>query len=68
MSMDPSLLQQFRQQLASWIGNRLESQRLPFQRLELCPRTLTDQGHLVPDLVLWINRDSQLAGSMILLP
>ncbi|MDG5469621.1 hypothetical protein P9J64_14915 [Deltaproteobacteria bacterium IMCC39524] len=68
MSMDPSLLQQFRQQLASWIEARLESQRLPFQRLELCPRTLTDQGLLVPDLVLWINRDSQLAGSMILLP
>ena len=68
MSMDPSLLQQFRQQLASWIEARLESQRLPFQRLELCPRTLTDQGQLVPDLVLWINRDSQLAGSMILLP
>lgn len=68
MSMDPSLLQQFRQQLASWIEARLESQRLPFQRLELCPRTLTDQGQLGPDLVLWINRDSQLAGSMILLP
>ena len=66
--MDSSLLQQFRRQLASWIGNRLVSQRLPFQRLELCPRALTDQGPLVPDLVLWINRDSQLAGSMILLP
>ena len=66
--MDPILLQQFRQQLAAWIETRLESQRLPFQRLELCPETLTDQGPLVPDLVLWINRDSQLAGSMILLP
>jgi hypothetical protein len=66
--MDPILLQQFRQQLASWIETRLESQRLPFQRLEICPETLTDQGPLVPDLVLWINRDSQLAGSMILLP
>ena len=66
--MDPILLQQFRQQLASWIETRLESQRLPFQRLEICPDTLTDQGTLVPDLVLWINRDSQLAGSMILLP
>lgn len=47
---------------------RLESQRLPFQRLEICPKTLTDRGCLQPDLVLWINRDSQLAGSMILLP
>lgn len=66
--MDPTLLQKFRQQLATWIETRLESQRLPFQRLELCPKTLTDQGCLAPDLVLWINRDSQLAGSMILLP
>lgn len=66
--MDPHLLKQFRQQLAAWIETRLESQRLPFQRLELCPTTLTDLGPLKPDLVLWINRDSLLAGSMILLP
>ena len=66
--MDPLLLQQFRQQLASWIEARLESQRLPYQRLELCPATLTDLGPLIPDLVLWINRDSLLAGSLILLP
>jgi len=66
--MDPTLLQQFRQQLASWIESRMGSQRLPFQRLEICPETLTDRGNLTPDLVLWINRDSQLAGSMILLP
>lgn len=66
--MDPSLLQKFRQQLASWITTRLETQRLPFQRLELCPRIITEQGPLAPDLVLWINRDSQLAGSLILLP
>lgn len=65
--MDPTLLHQFRQQLATWIETRLE-QRLPFQRLEICPETVTDQGCLIPDLVLWINRDSQLAGSMILLP
>ena len=66
--MDTSLLHQFRQQLAIWIETRLNSQRLPFQRLELCPATLTDRGMLTPDLVLWINRDSQLAGSIILLP
>ncbi|MBE0574333.1 MAG: hypothetical protein IH613_00385 [Desulfuromonadales bacterium] len=66
--MDTTLLHQFRQQLATWIETRLSSQRLPFQRLELCPATLTDRGMLTPDLVLWINRDSQLAGSIILLP
>ena len=66
--MDPNLLQQFRQQLATWIDRQMGTQRLPFQRLEICPELLTEQGRQVPDLVLWINRDSQLAGSMILLP
>ena len=66
--MEPNLLQQFRQQLATWIDLQMETRRLPFQRLEICPRLLTKQGRYVPDLVLWINRDSQLAGSMIILP
>ena len=66
--MDTRLLQQFRHQLATWIEARLDSQRLPFQRLEICPEIHTAMGRLVPDLVLWINRDSQLAGSIILLP
>ena len=66
--MESNLLQQFRQQLATWIDRQLETQRLPFQRLEICPRLLTEQGRHMPDLVLWINRDSQLAGSMIILP
>ncbi len=66
--MDYLLLQKFREQLTSWIVPRLASQRLPFQRLENCPRVFTEIGWLTPDLVLWINRDSLLAGSMILLP
>lgn len=66
--MDSSLLGQFCQQLAAWIETRMGARRLPFQRLELCPRILTERGRLVPDLVLWINRDSQLAGSVLLLP
>ncbi len=66
--MDQTFLEQFRQQLATWIETRLSEHRLPFQRLDLCPRVITEQGRLVPDIVLWINRDSQLAGSVILLP
>jgi hypothetical protein len=66
--MNQDFLQQFRQQLANWTKQYLAKQRLPFQRLELCPGVLTEKGRLVPDIVLWINRDSQLAGSMILLP
>ena len=66
--MDSSLLEKFRQQLAIWIDYRLNNQPFPFQKLEVSPRTLTNIGRLAPDLVLWINRDSQLAGSIILLP
>jgi hypothetical protein len=66
--MDTGLLQQFRQQLTAWINTRLDSQRLPFQCLEDGPDILTDRGCLVADVVLWINRDSQLAGSLMLFP
>lgn len=66
--MDQLILKKFREQLAAWIVPRLTAQRLPFQRLECCPEILTEAGRLTPDLVLWINRESQLAGSMILLP
>ena len=66
--MDHHLLKKFREQLTAWIKPRLASQRLPFQRLEACPEVLTEQGRLIPDLVLWINRDSLFAGSVILLP
>ena len=66
--MDSVLLKKFREQLTAWIKPRLSSQRLPFQRLESCPEILTEEGYLSPDLVLWINRDSLFAGSMILLP
>lgn len=66
--MEPNLLQQFRQQLATWIDREMRTQRLPFQRLEICPGLVTELGRQIPDFVLWINRDSQLAGSMILLP
>ncbi|MDH3998365.1 MAG: hypothetical protein OET90_05960, partial [Desulfuromonadales bacterium] len=61
-------LEQFRQQLATWINLRLSEHRLPFQKLEICPEIVTELGKLQPDMVLWINRDSQLAGSVILLP
>ena len=56
--MDPNLLQQFRHQLATWIDQQMGTQRLPFRRLEICPRLLTEHGRQAPDLVLWVNRDT----------
>jgi hypothetical protein len=65
--MEPVLKQRFLAQLTAWIEARLESRRLPFQFLELDAEVLTCCGPQRPDLTLWINRDSLLAGSVILL-
>lgn len=46
---------------------RLASGRLPFRRVDEAPSVLTANGQGRPDLVLWINRDSLIAGAIILL-
>jgi hypothetical protein len=66
--MSDNFLPQFRRQLFDWLQYRVASGRLPFRRVEESPPVLTDKGTLTPDLVLWINRDSLLAGAMILIP
>ena len=66
--MDPILRQQFLRQLSKWAEEHLEAKRLPFRRLEISPVLLTECGRLAPDMVLWINRHSYFAGSMVLLP
>jgi hypothetical protein len=66
--MDQELLNQFRHQLALWIEQRLQRERLPFQRLQVEAELLTRLGFQKADFVLWLNQDSHLAGSLILLP
>jgi len=66
--MDPQTLNSFRQQLFSWIEQRLATSHSPFRRVEQSLDLLCDSGHLSPDLVLWINRESCQAGGVILLP
>ena len=66
--MDQILRQRFLQQLSRWADEHLEAKRLPFRRLEISPVLLTEGGRLAPDMVLWINRHSYFAGSMVLLP
>jgi hypothetical protein len=58
-------LPQLRRQLFDWLQIRLASGRLPFRRVEEAPSVLTGTALATPDLVLWINRDSLLAGAMI---
>jgi hypothetical protein len=66
--MPADFLPQFRRQLCDWLQYRLSSGRTPFRRVEEIPRLLTGSRPATPDLVLWINRDSLLAGAMILIP
>ena len=59
-------LPHLRHQLFDWLQTRLANGRLPFRRVEETPPMLTGTHLAAPDLVLWINRDSLLAGAMIL--
>ncbi len=61
-------LPQFARQLAAWARGHLETGRSPFRRVETHPRLLTCEGQQRPDLVFWINRQSHMAGGVVLLP
>ncbi len=61
-------IQQFAQQLASWSHSIIELARLPFRRVETYPKISTDIGTIQPPLVFWINRQSLMAGGILLIP
>ncbi len=60
--------QQFAQQLAIWTGAIIDNGRTPFRRVDTYPPIDTDLGLIRPPLVLWINRQSMMAGGVLLLP
>lgn len=66
--MSDSTLKRFSRQVADWIRQRLQSERTPFQKLEIDLPIHTASGRMTADLVLWVNRPSQIAGSLILFP
>ncbi|RMF46707.1 MAG: hypothetical protein D6751_04385 [Deltaproteobacteria bacterium] len=66
--MPRSDLQQFSSQLAEWIANAIERDRLPFRKVERNPALLLEEYPDSDCLVLWINRASAMAGGLILLP
>ncbi len=66
--MTDDFLPKFRRQLFDWLQIRLADGRLPFRRVEEQPLVMTGERLATPDLVLWINRDSLLAGATILTP
>ncbi|HKJ87841.1 MAG TPA: hypothetical protein VKA48_04980, partial [Gammaproteobacteria bacterium] len=64
--MEEDTLQIFRRQIGAWIESLLARGRYPFRRIDLTQPLLTKAGELSPDLILWINRDSFMAGGLLL--
>lgn len=67
MPMNPHL-QTFAGQLKTWSQAIIDHGRTPFRRVDCFPRIDTAAGPLQPPLVFWINRQSMMAGGLILLP
>jgi hypothetical protein len=61
-------LQQFAKQLVFWTELVIENGRTPFRRVDLYPHIQTEQGVLQPPVIFWINRQSLMAGGILLLP
>ncbi|WP_298038672.1 hypothetical protein [uncultured Desulfuromonas sp.] len=54
--------------MALWAESAIGQGRYPFRKIETFPNLLTEKGELAPPLVFWINRDSFLAGGVLLFP
>ncbi|UWZ80965.1 hypothetical protein L9S41_06115 [Geoalkalibacter halelectricus] len=52
--------------MGAWSQELISQGRLPFRRVETYPRLFSPVGEIRPPLVLWINRDSFMAGGIIL--
>lgn len=61
-------LKRFARQLSVWAELVIEHGRTPFRRVELFPLLSSRLGQIQPPLVFWINRQSLMAGGVILLP
>lgn len=66
--MDTDTTELFCRQLATWAETAIANGRYPFRKVEVFPALLTETGELHPPLVFWINRDSFMAGGLLLLP
>jgi len=66
--MDTAIHQRFIQQLCHWAATYIAQGRSPFRKAEAGTPLSTAQGPLCPDMVLWINQDSFVAGGFIQIP
>lgn len=64
--MDNKTLELFTQQLCLCAGEVISLGRSPFRKAEAFAPLLTSRGPLTPSLVFWINRDSWMAGGLLL--
>lgn len=61
-------LQQFTEQLATWTIEAIDRGRTPFRKVETCATIATALGPTEIALIFWINRQSMMAGGLVLLP
>lgn len=66
--MNESELRDFCRQLAIWAESALDQGRYPFRKVEQWLPLLTPAGKEPAPLVLWINRDSFMAGGVLFFP
>ena len=66
--MAPDSLASFSQQISGWTHELLEHGRFPFRKVSIAPTVATPAGEVKPDLVLWINQPSCMAGGVIFMP
>jgi hypothetical protein len=68
LTMPADILESFVDQIASWARQAVDQGRSPFRKVETALPLLTRQGEILAPLVFWINRDSFMAGGLMLFP
>ncbi|OHB32923.1 MAG: hypothetical protein A2X84_04875 [Desulfuromonadaceae bacterium GWC2_58_13] len=66
--MDQETRHLFSQQLAHWARQTIAEGRSPFRRVDLDQPILSATGEHRPPLIFWVNRESFMAGGVVLLP
>lgn len=66
--MDQETLRLFSRQLAHWAHRIIAEGRSPFRQVAVDQALLTPSGEIRPPLIFWINRESFMAGGVILFP
>ncbi len=66
--MEQRTIRQLAEQLAHWGESLIARGRSPLRKIETFPSLLTPCGPQSPPLVFWINRDSFMAGGLVLFP